>query len=83
MSYAEGIYESAHNADAVLILTDWKEFAEIDLDRLSDEMRFPIMIDGRNLYNPATMHEHGFTYVSVGRPANYLVQQGALRSVAI
>jgi UDPglucose 6-dehydrogenase len=83
MSYAEGIYEAAHNADAVLILTDWKEFAEIDLNRLSDEMRFPIMIDGRNLYNPATMQEHGFTYVSVGRPANYQAQQGTLRSVAI
>ncbi|MGP8253329.1 MAG: UDP-glucose dehydrogenase family protein [Terracidiphilus sp.] len=83
MRYAAGIYEAAHNADAVLILTDWKEFAEIDLDRLSGEMRFPIMIDGRNLYNLATMQEHGFTYVSVGRPANYQAQQGKLRSIAI
>ncbi len=46
-------------------------------------MRFPIMIDGRNLYNLATMQEHGFTYVSVGRPANYQAQQGKLRSIAI
>jgi UDPglucose 6-dehydrogenase len=69
MHYAESVYEAAHNADAVLILTDWKEFAEIDLDRLNEEMRFPIMIDGRNLYDGATMERHGFTYVSVGRPA--------------
>jgi UDPglucose 6-dehydrogenase len=83
MRYASDVYEAAHNADAVLILTDWKEFAEIDLHRLSEEMRFPIMIDGRNLYTPATMQEHGFTYVSMGRPANYHAQQGELRSIAI
>ncbi|MGD0910642.1 MAG: UDP-glucose/GDP-mannose dehydrogenase family protein [Terracidiphilus sp.] len=83
MQYSAGIYEAAHNADAVLILTDWKEFAEIDLHRLSSEMRFPIMIDGRNLFNPATMQQHGFNYVSVGRAANYKAQQGEFRSVAI
>ncbi|MFZ0302198.1 MAG: UDP-glucose/GDP-mannose dehydrogenase family protein [Terracidiphilus sp.] len=83
MQYAASVYEAAHHADAVLILTDWKEFAEIDLARLSEEMRFPIVIDGRNLFNPATMQEHGFTYVSVGRPANYKAQQGERRSVSI
>jgi UDPglucose 6-dehydrogenase len=83
MQYAAGIYEAAHNADAVLILTDWKEFAEIDLTRLNQELRFPIVIDGRNLYHPATMQEHGLTYVSVGRPANYQAQTGKLRNIAI
>ncbi len=83
MRYAGDVYEAAHNADAALILTDWKEFGEIDLDRLKGEMRFPIVIDGRNLYNPTTMREHGFTYLSVGRPANYEARQGELRSVAI
>ena len=52
MSYASGIYEAAANADAVLILTDWKEFAKIDLARLNQVVRFPIVIDGRNLYRP-------------------------------
>jgi UDPglucose 6-dehydrogenase len=83
MRYASDVYEAAHNADAVLILTDWKEFAEIDLHRLSEEMRFPIMIDGRNLYNPAIMEEQGITYVSMGRPANYEAQERELRSIAI
>ncbi|HUB50785.1 MAG TPA: UDP-glucose/GDP-mannose dehydrogenase family protein [Terracidiphilus sp.] len=83
MSYVNGIYEAARNADAVLILTDWKQFAEIDLDRLREEMRFPIVVDGRNLYKPATMQQHGFTYVSVGRPANYHALQGKLRGVTI
>lgn len=83
MRYATGIYDAAHDVDAVLILTDWKEFAEMDLDRLSGAMRFPIVIDGRNLYDPKKMQDHGFTYVSVGRAAKYEAQERELRSVAI
>ena len=71
LRYASSIYEAATDADAVLILTDWKEFANIDLVRLNQVLRFPIMIDGRNLYKPERMREHGFTYVSIGRPASY------------
>ena len=70
LSYADDLYEAAKDADAVLILTDWREFAKIDLARLSKVLRFPIVIDGRNLYSSQEMLDHGFTYVSVGRPAN-------------
>jgi UDPglucose 6-dehydrogenase len=80
LRYAEGIYDAAKDADAVLILTDWKEFAEIDLTRLNDAVRFPIVIDGRNLYKHQQMFDCGFTYVSVGRPATYQAQQGKPRS---
>ena len=83
MRYADDIYEAAKNADAVLILTDWKEFADIDLVRLNQVVRFPIVIDGRNLYKPEQMREHGFTYVSVGRPANYHAQQGKPRNIVV
>ena len=83
LRYAAGVYEAAKDADAVLILTDWKEFAQIDLVRLNDAVRFPIVIDGRNLYRPQDMQDHGFTYVSVGRPASYQAQQGKPRSVAL
>jgi UDPglucose 6-dehydrogenase len=83
MRYAESLYEAAKNADAVLILTDWKEFANIDFVRLNQQVRFPIVIDGRNLYKPEQMREHGFTYVSVGRPANYQAQQGKPRSMTV
>ena len=76
MRYAPTLYEASRDADAVLILTDWKEFAEIDLPELNRAVRFPIVIDGRNLYKPQHMAEHGFTYVSIGRPANYGAQQG-------
>jgi len=83
MHYAEDLYAAARDADAVLILTDWKEFAEIDLVRLNKAVRFPIIIDGRNLYKPQAMLDNGFTYVSVGRPATYQAQQGKPRSVVL
>jgi UDPglucose 6-dehydrogenase len=69
MGYAADAYEAAKDADGLLILTDWKEFASLDLQRLHSAMRYPIVIDGRNLYDPAAMKEHGFTYMSVGRAA--------------
>jgi UDPglucose 6-dehydrogenase len=69
LSYAEDLFEAAQGADAVLILTDWKEFSAIDLEKLRQIVRFPIVIDGRNLYSPKEMDERGFTYVSMGRPA--------------
>lgn len=81
MRFAASAYEAAKDADAVLILTDWKEFGNLDLVRLNREVRFPIVIDGRNLYKPSVMEQHGFTYVSVGRPAYYHAQQGKPRSI--
>ena len=81
MHYADGVYEAAKDADAVLILTDWKEFGKLDLVRLNQAVRFPIVVDGRNLYKPEQMQEHGFTYVSVGRPASYHAQQGKPRAL--
>jgi UDPglucose 6-dehydrogenase len=68
MRYAEDAYAAAQDADALVILTDWQEFAALDLPRLHYTLRYPIVIDGRNLYDPAEMHAHGFTYYSVGRP---------------
>jgi UDPglucose 6-dehydrogenase len=62
-------YEAATGADALLILTEWEEFGALDLDRVLQQMKYPIVIDGRNLYEPAAMAARGFTYYSVGRPA--------------
>ncbi len=67
LTYVADAIEAARDADAVLILTEWKEFAEIDLERLAEVMRFPIVIDGRNLFRPEEMKARGFTYVSMGR----------------
>ena len=68
MRYVSDPYAAAQDADALLILNDWQEFAELDLERLHYTLRYPIVIDGRNLYDPATMAKNGFTYLSVGRP---------------
>jgi UDPglucose 6-dehydrogenase len=69
VEYASDAYEAASGADALLILTEWDEFASLDLDRLREQLKYPIVIDGRNLYDPEAMAAHGFTYYSVGRPA--------------
>lgn len=67
MKYARDPYESAQDADALLILTDWEDFRQLDLNRLRYTLRYPIIIDGRNLYDSETMADLGFTYLSVGR----------------
>jgi len=66
--YVDDPYAAAQDADALLILNDWQEFAELDLSRLRSALRYPIVIDGRNLYDPAAMTKSGITYLSVGRP---------------
>ncbi len=75
MVYAADSYAAAMDADALLILTDWREFAGLDLHKLNATMRYPIVIDGRNLYDPQAMVEYGFTYLSVGRPAAHPVRE--------
>lgn len=67
LTYAEDPYQAAVGADALLILTDWEEFAALDLARIKGVLRYPIVIDGRNLYSREVMQKHGLLYVSVGR----------------
>lgn len=69
--YAISPYDAAHDADALLILTEWEEFANLDLSRLRRELKYPIVIDGRNLYDPEVMAAQGFTYYSIGRAASH------------
>jgi UDPglucose 6-dehydrogenase len=69
VEYAADPYQAAAHADALLILTEWEEFAALDLGRIRKLVKYPIVIDGRNLYDPAIMSAHGFSYYSVGRPA--------------
>jgi UDPglucose 6-dehydrogenase len=83
MSYAEDAYAAAHDVDALLILTDWAEFRELDLKRLNSTMRYPIVIDGRNMFEPTEMAEANFTYVSVGRPTSYPVRSAVNEEVAV
>jgi UDPglucose 6-dehydrogenase len=82
LRYVDDAYAAAKDADALLILTDWAEFADLDLDRLNKTLRYPIIIDGRNLYDPDIMMKYGFTYLSIGRPAAYPVRDVASVSSA-
>jgi UDPglucose 6-dehydrogenase len=69
IKFADSAYDAIHGADALLILTEWEEFANLDLPRVRQELKYPIVIDGRNLYDPEVMAANGFTYYSVGRAA--------------
>lgn len=61
-------YEVARNADALLLLTEWPEYRELDWKRVHAEMARPLVLDGRNMLPPATMQALGFEYHSFGRP---------------
>jgi UDPglucose 6-dehydrogenase len=74
LRYVSDAYLAAADADALIILTDWPEFASLDLGRLNKMLRYPIVIDGRNLYDPQEMLREGFTYLSIGRPAVHQVR---------
>ena len=63
----ETAYEVAEGVDALVIATEWNEFKQLDLTRIKKSMAQPIIVDGRNIYEPAHMAELGFTYRGVGR----------------
>jgi UDPglucose 6-dehydrogenase len=62
-----GVYECADAADVLLILTEWKQFKNLDFELLKASLRGKTIVDLRNLYQPVTVAAHGFTYVSLGR----------------
>ena len=62
-----GPYEAAFGADALVILTEWDQFRALDLERVKQQMKGRVIVDLRNIYQPAEMRDFGFTYVSVGR----------------
>ncbi len=68
IDYCTDPYDCARGADALVLVTEWNEFRKLELDRLRDQLRRPLIIDLRNVYDPAAMAAEGFTYVSVGRP---------------
>jgi UDPglucose 6-dehydrogenase len=62
-----GPYDAAFGADALVILTEWDQFRALDLERVKQQMKGRVIVDLRNIYQPAEMRDFGFTYVSVGR----------------
>jgi UDPglucose 6-dehydrogenase len=68
VQFATGPYDCVQGADAVVIVTEWDQFRALDLDRMKDALKTPIVVDLRNIYRPQEMAAKGFRYVSVGRP---------------
>jgi UDPglucose 6-dehydrogenase len=74
--YGEGIvyfddsYGAMDGADALVIMTEWNEFRQLDLERIRESLKAPIVVDCRNIYKPAVMKAMGFRYHSFGRPDN-------------
>jgi UDPglucose 6-dehydrogenase len=67
VTYAKRAYEALNGADGLALVTEWNEFREPDFARMRKLMKEPVIFDGRNIYNPAQMKAHGFTYFSIGR----------------
>ena len=67
VEFAESSYAALEGADALVIVTDWNEYRHPDLKRIKAVLKRPIVVDGRNLYDPAKMRGLGFTYLSIGR----------------
>jgi UDPglucose 6-dehydrogenase len=70
IEYATGPYAAAQGADALVIVTEWNQFRALDFKRLKAAMNTPVLVDLRNIYRPAEMRKHGFTYSGIGRPTN-------------
>jgi len=65
--FCKDAYEVAKNSDCLVLATEWNEFKELDFKRIKSLMKQPILVDGRNIYDPAEMKRIGFTYVGIGR----------------
>ncbi|WP_373084421.1 UDP-glucose/GDP-mannose dehydrogenase family protein [Sneathiella sp.] len=68
VEFCQNSYGTLENADALVIITEWNEFRALDLTRVKSLMKTPVMVDLRNIYDPADMTDKGFAYTSIGRP---------------
>ncbi len=69
LRYAENPMAALEGADALVIVTEWKEFRSPDFDRIKATLKTPVIFDGRNLYEPSLVQQAGLTYESIGRKA--------------
>jgi len=67
VDFCKDPYETAAGSDALLILTEWSEFKTMELKRIKRLLKNPLIIDGRNIFDPARMRKSGFKYISIGR----------------
>jgi UDPglucose 6-dehydrogenase len=63
----DDVYKMAEGCDALIVVTPWNEFKQLDLERVKELLKCPVIYDGRNIYDPKLMKEMGFTYRAIGR----------------
>ena len=68
VTYCKDSYDTANGCDALVILTEWEEFKKLDLKKIKRLMKAPVIVDGRNIFEPEKMKRLGFIYKSIGRP---------------
>jgi UDPglucose 6-dehydrogenase len=86
VTFCENAYQVAEQADALVIVTEWNEFKSLDMEKIRQQMRRPVLIDGRNVYEPAEMNRRGFIYRGMGRgssPAPSILPPGDSSSVVL
>jgi UDPglucose 6-dehydrogenase len=67
IEFCKDAYEAAKDAELLIILTEWNEFKQLDLNKIKSVMKNPVILDGRNIYNPTEVKRLGFVYQGVGR----------------
>ncbi len=67
IEYCGNAYEMAKGCDALMVITEWNEFKQLDLEQIKSLLNKPVIFDGRNIYDPSMMKELGFTYRGIGR----------------
>jgi UDPglucose 6-dehydrogenase len=65
--YVDSKYEVLKDADALILLTEWKEFRSPDFDEIKKQLKYPVIFDGRNQYNNFNLEEKGFEYYQIGK----------------
>lgn len=68
VKYCDDLYDVAEDVDCLLVVTEWDEFINADLQKVKELMKHPVIIDGRNIWDSKEMRELGFKYISIGRP---------------
>jgi len=71
VTFCRNPYEVCKDSDCLLVVTDWNEFKELDFNRIKKLLKRPVIVDGRNIYDPKKMEKLGFTYIGIGRKKGF------------
>ena len=67
LTYCQNAYDTAAGCDALVVVTEWNEFKHLDMGAIKGAMKLPVLVDGRNIYDPEEMRALGFHYIGIGR----------------